>query len=654
MEGTTTMLSAFPQFRLQRVAGAILLSAGLFGLSACTADGPGGPSSGAIDSAAKAHTPASVTVSPSSASGSVGQAAQFSAVVKDAAGRVLTGRTVTWGTSNSAVVSVTATGYATAIGGGSANLIATSGSVQGTAAITVSGVQIVVASVVVAPGSVGWSLGDSTKFGATVKDASGALLTGVPVTWTASDTAVLSVSSQGMGRAVGAGTAHVTATAGGKAGTASVTVSGGVVPPPASPVGSVVVTPGSASGSVGDAAQFTAVVLDTAGATLTGQTVTWRSTNTAVVSVSATGYATAVGGGSAAIVATAGGKSGQAAVTVAGAPAPSQGSIASISVSPASATVSVGGSQQLSAVLKDSAGNILTGRTVTWSSNAVQLATVSAVGLVAALVPGNLTVTAASGGKSGSASITVAVLAPPPQSGSWPNEPSGMTLYNDQPWSTWGAWQLNDNQSGNSILSTVSDAPFSPSGVFEDIFPVGTPGGGGGISPGRPDFYFPTSSMPTEVYVGLWAKLSNPYQPHSSGVQKLMYITDNNDISFSALWLEIYGTQAPMRVSMVDQFTVACPTVRFDPNVTQTPINPGEWHRYEVDFKMASSPSANDGVMRVWVDGVLNISATNVCSLGAGSSRLERVALSGMWGGAGDSKTEIDYLWYDHTRVSGR
>lgn len=648
------MLFRFPCPRSHRrsFGSAVLLAAGVLGLFGCGADGPGNPLSGPVDSAAGA--PASVTVSPGSASGNVGQTGQFLAVVKDAQGHVLSGLTIVWSSSNTAVVSVTSSGLATGVGGGSAAVIATVGSLRGQAQVTVTGPQITVGSVVVAPGSASGNVGDSAQFTATAKDTNGNPITGLAVTWSSSNTSVLSVSQKGMARAVGSGSASVTATAGGKSGSASVTVSGGSTPP-ASIVGSVVVTPGSASGSVGDAAQFTATVLDTAGATLTGQAVTWKSTNAAVVTVSSTGYATAVGGGSATLVATAGGKSGQAAVTVSGAAAPSQASVASISVSPSSATISVGGSQQLSAVLKDSVGNVLTGRTVTWSSNAVQLATVSAIGLVAALVPGNLTITASSGGKSGSASITVAVLAPPPsQSGSWPNEPSGMTLYNDQPWSSWGAWQINDNQSGNSLLSTVSDAPFSPSGVFEDIFPVGTPGGGGGISPGRPDYYFPSSSMPTEVYVGLWAKLSSPYQPHSSGVQKLMYITDNNDISFSAMWLEIYGTQAPMRVSMVDQFTVACPTVRFDPNVTQTPINPGEWHRYEVDFKMASSSSANDGTMRVWVDGVLNISATNVCSLGSGSNRLERVALSGMWGGAGDTKTETDFLWYDHTRVSGR
>jgi len=39
--------------------------------------------------------------------------------------------------------------------------------------------------------------------------------------------------------------------------------------------------------------------------------------------------------------------------------------------------------------------------------------------------------------------------------------------------------------------------------------------------------------------------------------------------------------------------------------------------------------------------------------LGRDRARLERVALSGIWGGVGETKTENDYLWYDHTYVTG-
>src|SRR2546425_412870 len=57
-------------------------------------------------------------------------------------------------------------------------------------------------------------------------------------------------------------------------------------------------------------------------------------------------------------------------------------SVASVTVSPASATVSMGSTQQLSATPKDAAGNVLAGRAVAWTSSNAGIATVSATGLV--------------------------------------------------------------------------------------------------------------------------------------------------------------------------------------------------------------------------------------------------------------------------------
>jgi hypothetical protein len=81
--------------------------------------------------------------------------------------------------------------------------------------------------------------------------------------------------------------------------------------------------------------------------------------------------------------------------------------VASVTVSPSSGSVSVGSTLQLTAVTKDSAGNVLTGRTVTWSSSAVGVGTVSTGGLVTGIATGSSTITATSGLVSGSATVTV-------------------------------------------------------------------------------------------------------------------------------------------------------------------------------------------------------------------------------------------------------
>src|SRR5258708_4276320 len=84
--------------------------------------------------------------------------------------------------------------------------------------------------------------------------------------------------------------------------------------------------------------------------------------------------------------------------------------VASVTVSPATASVSVGQTVQLTATLKDASGNVLSGRTVTWASGAPTVATVSPSGLVSGVAVGSATITAASEGQSGSAPATVTAV----------------------------------------------------------------------------------------------------------------------------------------------------------------------------------------------------------------------------------------------------
>jgi len=86
--------------------------------------------------------------------------------------------------------------------------------------------------------------------------------------------------------------------------------------------------------------------------------------------------------------------------------------VASVSVAPGTASLPVGGTQQLAATLKDASGNVLTGRSVAWTSSNAAVATMGGSGLVTAIAAGSATITAASGGKSGTATITVTTQPP--------------------------------------------------------------------------------------------------------------------------------------------------------------------------------------------------------------------------------------------------
>src|SRR5438445_521012 len=182
--------------------------------------------------------------------------------------------------------------------------------------------------------------------------------------------------------------------------TATVTVTCG-----ASPVASVSVAPPSVAVPVGQTVQLTATPKDANGTALAGRTVTWSSSNTSVAGVDGNGLVTGGTAGSATITATSEGQSGTSSITVSNVPVP----VSSVTVSPASASVSAGQTVQLTATPKDANGNPLAGRVITWASSNTSVATVSGTGLVSGGAAGPATITATSEGQSGTASITVAV-----------------------------------------------------------------------------------------------------------------------------------------------------------------------------------------------------------------------------------------------------
>ncbi len=418
---------------------------------------------------------ASVSVAPPSATVPMGQTVQLTATPKDANGTALTGRTVTWSSSNTAVANVDGSGIVTAAAAGSATITATSEGQSGTSSITVTsaaankfvigdrvqttdvtnirsapalsgslvgtqaaGAQgtvvggpvldaagdqairwqidfdqgadgwaaeayltkavavVPVSSVTVSPASTTLQVGQTVQLTATPKDANGNPLTGRTVTWSSSNPSVASVDGSGLVTGGGtAGSATITATSEGQSGTSSITVSSVPVP-----VSSVTVSPASASVSAGQTVQLTATPKDANGNPLSGRVVTWASNNTSVATVNGTGLVSGVAAGSAPITATSEGQSGTASITV-------TVPVASVTVSPASASVPAGQTAQLTATPKDAAGNPLSGRVITWASSNTSVATVSSSGLVTGKVAGSATITATSEGQSGTAAITV-------------------------------------------------------------------------------------------------------------------------------------------------------------------------------------------------------------------------------------------------------
>jgi hypothetical protein len=82
--------------------------------------------------------------------------------------------------------------------------------------------------------------------------------------------------------------------------------------------------------------------------------------------------------------------------------------VASVRISPDTATVLPGQTRQLQATVRNEAGGVLTGRPVVWASDDTTMATVDQAGLVRARAEGPVRISATSGGQSGEAIIRVA------------------------------------------------------------------------------------------------------------------------------------------------------------------------------------------------------------------------------------------------------
>jgi hypothetical protein len=174
--------------------------------------------------------------------------------------------------------------------------------------------------------------------------------------------------------------------------------------PPA--LATVVVSLKTSTIQVGQGATATARGLDQNGASFAIGTPSWSITPAGTATVRPDGSITAVAAGAASVIALVGGKQGQAAFTVVPVAGPDT-PVADLVVSPFNRVVANGDSLQLLAIPRDAFGNTLSGRKVTWTSSAPELAAVSADGLVTTKALGTVIIVATVEGQHAGASITI-------------------------------------------------------------------------------------------------------------------------------------------------------------------------------------------------------------------------------------------------------
>jgi len=515
-----------------------------------------------------------------------------------------------------------------------------------------------VASVSVSPPSTGMVVGRTAQFTAALQDATGNALSGRVVTWSTSNALVATISGSGLVTGVAAGSATMTATSEGKSGTAAVTVSAAVTNPGTVSnlaVGSVTpnsvalsfteVTDGAgqpasydvryAAGPLSWGTAFS-VTNGTCTSPLAGSAIGATRTCTVAGLTAATNYQFELVAhrGTLDVDAVFGALSNVAAGTTSASAAP----VASVTLSPASVSLSVGGTQQLTASLRDVNGAILSGRTVTWASSAPLLAGVNGGGMVSGLAVGGATITATSEGQSGSAALTMVVPPPPP--------PPPPPLPPPPPPSPSGEPVLNVTVGDIPIFQTNMDAYTSPAQM--DAIPG--PSIHGFYDADYPNNYFVIGGRSAMghairlVYLQgpdrlLWKtnpENNNWYAPANAAIvlQYWFRISKNGgpggspgygSTAVGMKWVEFWrmgqsdrtqfgptagnATTGPLWSLHAGGSSLIMGYQPVGPYWNQ--LNNNEWHRATYLLQPASAPGATDGIARMWVDGtkIVDISA---------------------------------------------
>ena len=317
-----------------------------------------------------------------------------------------------------------------------------------------------ISQILISPDSVSIAAGQSVQFQATGHTPSGEARP-IKVDWSATGG---TIDANGLYSAdSGAGAFEITATLRGSnlSGKASVRNHGTLK--------QLVLLPVSATVASGGTVQFAAFATMANGDSV-GVSATYTATGGTIDAGGA--FTAGSAGGSFVVVATVpinsqggGTRSDTSHVTITGGAAPVP--VASVAVSPATTSVAAGTTVQLTATPKDASGNALTGRTISWSSGAVGVASVSGAGLVTGVAGGSATITATCEGKSGTSAVTVTGSSPPPPPpptngcpGQWPS-----AVYTRMPLSTGQAFYVSAS-GGNDANPGTLTAPWQTACVL--------------------------------------------------------------------------------------------------------------------------------------------------------------------------------------------
>jgi hypothetical protein len=248
----------------------------------------------------------------------------------------------------------------------------------------------------------------------------------------------------------------------------------------------------------------------------------------------------------------------------------------------------------------------------------------------------------AAGNTTTSATVTVTV-SNAVSTGLWPNDPLSFLTASDQPWNLLNAngwnWMRRTASKDPNIFADAT-APFSASNALRMIFTTD-------MQPDtEPSVHWLSLPGIREVYTGWWMKMSPNWECSPAGCGKVTFLfTNGAGQVYTGVYHSATGGGPPYRIAANTEWAPYGQHIWY-PNVVTTPVSPGEWHRIEFYYRWETVPGVSgDGIIRWWVDGVLNGNHTNVRYPNASFVEFQYAPT------LQNPPSAEQYMYIDHTRV---
>lgn len=434
-----------------------------------------------------------------------------------------------------------------------------------------------------------------------------------------------------------------------------------VVPPNLAPAGTYQAT----------AKTFTGVVPDDfegySAYEVTGRTIAWASSDAAVFTVNAsTGLVTAVAAGTANLTATSEGcnkgTNNPQTITV----TDPQSAVASIDVTPATATINVSQTIQVQGLPKDASGNVLTGKTVTWATDNAPVATVGAdsgddnhTATVTGVAAGTATITGTSAGFTDACVVTVVA--------------SGSTYFTDG----FESGDFSANQGGfrwcgacaNGRKNVVVTSAKPRTGIYSAEFTyVGTTPEGDSHA----ELGFQFGQQLTEFWMRWWLYIPDGTEGLGSAAYTHRDAPGADNNKFLALWDEAYvkimvglilgtenATDGGSFLTGSSQITyrgasgsLVYQSMAGSGSTLIALADRGTWVKFQVHVKLSSDVNTNNAICELWKNDTLIASKYDFrwFSDDAGANNYFRHGYLLGWSNSGfDATTK---LWVDDVKIA--